>query len=52
MGIMDDVQGKMNDQLRDRYELLRGMAQEGKLDDEARAEFEQLRDRFERGDNS
>jgi hypothetical protein len=52
MGLMDNITGKTNDSMRDRYEELKMQAQNGELSDEGRNEYEQLRSRFETRDNT
>jgi hypothetical protein len=44
---LQDKMGGMDDAMKERYQMLKGKAQEGKLDDKTRAEYDQLRARFE-----
>lgn len=51
MGMMDDMQDKFGgskDKMKERYEELRRMENDGTLDDKARDELSQLREHFEK----
>lgn len=50
MGIMDDLQDKFGgaSNMKDRYEELRSMEEQGTLDDKGREELMQLREHFEK----
>lgn len=47
MGMMDNMTGKMDDELRGRYEQLKSQERAGELDDKGREELNKLRERFE-----
>lgn len=47
MGLMDNAKGKMDSELRGRFEQLKSMEQAGELDDKGREELNNLRERFE-----
>lgn len=55
MAATDNIQDNKStteEELRARYEQLKGMQQSGELDDAARSELDQLRSRFESSNGS
>jgi hypothetical protein len=48
MGLMDNMDDKMDGNMKDRYEELKTKAQEGQLDDKGMAEYQRLRAHFDK----